>query len=434
MKDKTKISLFRRYLLIDNEKSWGKEIWEWIKISLFSALVVTLIAYSETGEFGENFLKHSKTIYESIALLVIVVKLFYNFNTSLEQRILNVVNIKLTENVKGINDKVDYNAEKIDTYLSRSRIVFETGINDFDNDHLFALQRILNALPKEVNNICAIDNSDPISWWSDTMTGYLALLAKWKSQDSDNLGKSVSRIFVVEKNELMSPVFSKTITLHSLMGFKTIIFSKDIYERLFNEYKENFKYGETFCLDKKELFIWNDNEGKSVSINAEIKINRGSWRNINCYQSFWNIGEDKKNRAKQMIDINHNWKNYYNNNISTKDIIDKGGIWFDFVSYQNNHPARKINHWKNIPKQHLGFIEFLHNNSRCFIDGNQVKNVDLNIFGVEIKTSNCQDCFNEKCKERNPEPITDLFEFIDGEDIKNILVQYYRKLNNNINN
>lgn len=350
----------------------------------------------------------------------------YNFGTLIISFVLLAISIFLwmyAKNKKSIRELISNSNEVkdiIDQHLKKSKIVFESGIHEFDNTHLLALQRVLNALSNNVTEIIALDNTEPIQWWSDTMTGYLALLAKWKALDTQHRRRKVSRIFVFDVNELLSPIVAKTVTLHSLMGFSTYIYSKKMFDSIFDDFT---KVGDVI-INKKEFLIWDSPIENKIS----FELNEKTWKNVNCYQSFWTIDSSKYDRPPK--EVNTGWKNYYGQDINSNTIE----ILFEFIAIEDENgdadadglKEKKIKYWKETPKQYLELIDKLLKTSYCCKDGNEVRNINDNgNFGIEIKTTNCNNCKKE-CKHKNSNDENKKFDFTSGEDIKNILIEYYK--------
>lgn len=327
-------------------------------------------------------------------------------------------------------------SNNIDKYLTQSKIIFESGINDFNDEHLLALHRILNSLNLKEStlsensriSIYAIDNSEPRTWWSDTMTGYLALLANWKSLDNLNKRRTVHRIFVCQKNELLSPVFAKTISLHSLMGFKTYVIAYPMFKKILATEKIP-SYLE------KEVLIWaetnnNDFTNKPIEIDFSLDETNNSkiWSSVKCYQSYWQINQDYNYRnaliEKKIIE---KLPNYYSND---GDFSDKIRIWFEFIAKEkNDNNTEKLKKWNELPLAYLNIIEKLICKMECCKDGNEVKHIDIKQpFGIEIKTISCNDeclkntsCHHKINNGRN-------FDYTSATNVREILKEYYNKL------
>lgn len=347
--------------------------------------------------------------------------------------------------IKEQSQLVDNLKNKIDNILNKSKIIFESGINEFNDEHLSALQRILIALNKLEKNtpklngtlsIYSIDNSDPRSWWSDTMTGYLALLSNWKSMDNEDNRRVVHRIFVCQKNELLSPVFAKTISLHSLMGFKTYVITYPLYKNILDSVRKSNKNQE---FPEKEVLIWtntirnenNEIENKPIPIdfNLDKSKHSKSWKSVKCYQSFWEINDD--NNYRNMLinkELDCDLPNFYKRNINSKSIE----LWFEFIAKEkpNDTSSNKHKTWEKIPISYIFLIQELIKNMICCKDDNEVKNINDKIpFGIEIKTSECSPCVNRSnCRhimEGNGVP----FDFTSPSNVRKILKEYYYKLN-----
>ena len=369
-------------------------------------------------------------LFVSFVLVLISTIVIITKKTNTDQKELMQVLIQKTKEIK--ND--------VDHYLQKAKIVFESGINEYDVNHLLALRRILNALDMHRDtsiNIYAIDNSEPRTWWSDTMTGYLALLANWKSIDTVNNRRSVFRIFVCQKNELLSPVFIKTISLHSLMGFKTYVITLDQYNKIYSEFSNENKLDLNI---NKEVLIWLKNDtnenGQQIETPIEVSFNLDKlekpkiWNSVKCYQSFWGIGSDynKRNDLINKTTI-QDIPNYYKHLINSKNI----DIWFEFVSKEKNNNNKsgnqqKLEYWNKLPLAYSSLIQKIISNMECCKDSNEVKQIEMVLpYGIEIKTSSCNECI-KKCDNQILENGTK-FDFTSTKEIQNMLQEYYNKLN-----
>jgi len=352
------------------------------------------------------------------------------------------INHDQQELLKRLEDKTDQIKNDVHLYLNKAKIVFESGINEYDDRHLLALKRVLNSL--ETNNsasinIYAIDNSDPRTWWSDTMTGYLALLSNWRTLYSGTSRRGIYRVFVCQCNELLSPVFVKTITLHSLMGFKTYIISFDVYMKLHTQFLAgNDKYKDIKL--NKEILIWLkevvDQDGNktetpiSLSFNLDKLDQPKNWQSVKCYQSFWEIGSDY-NERNNLIDKRQivNLSNFYNYNISSKDI----DIWFEFIANEKNGnqvnlPVEKQDKWEKIPVAYKEFIHFMISKMECCKDASEVNQISNPFpYGIEIKTMNCNDC-EKHCSNEVTNENSSKFDFTSYKYVREILSAYYNKV------
>lgn len=261
---------------------------------------------------------------------------------------LNTISTEITTALNSYNKNID---DRIDWHFKHTKIVFAANIEDYNDKHLNALKKILNELDKKsVDKIYAIDNSDPIQWWSETMTGYMALLSNWKAQKP---GREVYRIFVLSKNNLLSYILPKTLTLHSLMGLRTYVFSEDEYNQLFNQFcDEMSKSNEEILIKKREILIWENSHQNGAD--CIVNDSNDRWENITCYLSFWDIGVSQSERKMGMNVESHEWDNYHGKKISTKEIKD---MWFDFIPMRSLY-NRKGN-WPNLPIQYQKFINYL---------------------------------------------------------------------------
>lgn len=414
-------------------KKFSESFWFVILSGLFSgffSLFIQALLYSKENNlnYWESIFRLQFEKYNFLALIIFLilfaVSIFYwMFQNN-------------KKNVNTLIGKTRDISNNIDKYLTQSKIIFESGINDFNDEHLLALHRILSSLNEKESslengtrlNIYAIDNSEPRTWWSDTMTGYLALLANWKSLDNQNTRRNVHRIFVCQKNELLSPVFAKTISLHSLMGFKTYVISYPMYKKILLSEKAP-------SYIEKEVLIWAKRdsanlENASFEIDFSLDENNSSkiWSSVKCYQSFWKINQDYNYRnaliEKKIIE---KIPNYY---MDEKD-SEKIRIWFEFIAKEKDDKnAEKLKKWEELPKVYLNIIEKLISKMECCKDGDEVKHIDTKQpFGIEIKTISCNDecsknsfCHHKINNGRN-------FDYTSATNVRNILKEYYYKLN-----
>ncbi|MFH0734626.1 MAG: hypothetical protein V1773_06990 [bacterium] len=367
--------------------------------------------------FNSYFGRHS-IIGNSISLVGIAGTFFIWF-VSYFTKIFQDLIATSNENNRTLFDESKEIKTVFDNYLKTVKIVFESGIKDFDDNHLLALEKVVNGLDEGVTNIYAIDNSEPSAWWTDTMMGYLAVLSKWKAADTDNHRRTVSRFFICENNDLLNIVFLKTIMMHYLMGFRTYVFSKNSFSSIFDKLSE--ENGKEWCINKKEVLIWNSSNQKSI----DFEINGDEYYNVNCYQSFWDIDIDRNLRK----DKDTKWKNYYGVELKRSPVI-----LFEFVAIETKNiingskdtPKRKC--WEKIPIQYNLLIERLISCSRCCKNPNEVEEITDTNFGIEIKTQSCGECKRcEFVKEISSEK-EDRVPFITVIEMKGMLSEYYKKI------
>lgn len=384
--------LFRRNFINADKgvkkKRVKKEIFEWIFtacISIAVTLLAVLVNPSDDLSFFQCYKNFSQQYAAIISLLGFSTKIFLNitrdlqyFLSGLETSMSQRISEQLINHVESINQKVEKVSDKVDSHLKQAKIVFETGIKDYDDEHLIALKKLLNSLDnKNVKKIYAIDNSDSIQWWSDTMTGYMALLANWKSKMAD---REVHRIFIYSKNELLSPLVTKTLALHSLMGFKTYVYSEEKFTKKFEEFVNTLTKPK---IKKKEILIWEDPINNLANCNIEQGTQR--WQDICFFQSFWDIDSLKEIRSNNMKDKEYAWKNYHDSTIKSQDIK----IWFEFIP--KSSLKKLADNWDETPVQYLGFINNLISEENIVCCNHQNDLIRSNgIFGIEIKTTGDQ--------------------------------------------
>lgn len=410
--ERSKCRLLKLYSL-DNEFSPFVTILCYAVISLISPVLCA--ALHGLTHLTNGFMIEFKTFFYGVGSFIswFLVFAFQLFHELLKK--LKVTEKKINESLKSYNEQID---EKIDEHLKNARIVFETGIKDYDDTYLLLLQKILNELENldDVKTIYLIDHSDPIQWWSDSMTGYLSLLAKWRANKPI---RRVHRIFVLSKNELLSPVTIKTIAFHSLLGFNTYVFEEEQYKALFKEYTAEL--GQSCKIKMKELLMWTISS-TSVFHPVSFHVNSAKWGNILLYQSFWDIDRHKKSIRKFLMKTQEFDCRDYKGELIKDKIID---VWFEFLP-QND--TTKI-----IATQHLGLVKFLRSKSYCCQYPNDLsKACSLGEhFGVEIKTNACISCgITRRCEKclATPENGISKFEYINSQQIKEILLKYTKKL------
>lgn len=435
-------NFFQKILFIEPEKKWWKEAFEWFITYAFFILIATIDGLIDWKNFATRWSAFWEAYGVLLIVLPLILKLLYNYLKDFRKSFDD----KLDNDIVSINKKTDDISSMVDKYLNKAKIVFESGINEFDDNHLLALHRILSDLNlkeetlskegKKVSlNIYAIDNSDPRTWWSDTMTGYLALLSNWKSLDNKENRRTVHRIFVCQKNELLSPVFVKTISLHSLMGFKTYVITHQMYRKLFDEI---CKTNSNFVFKDKEVLIWTQSqtEGGVITespIEISFKLDKLGhskvWDYVKCYQSFWEIGSDYNERNDLIKKTASKDKpNFYGHTINTSDI----DIWFEFIAKEKTDdkriPDKKLK-WEELPKSYIILIHELIKKMECCKDANEVKHINSELpFGIEIKTLSCSVCSKEKNCVHSINNGTN-FDFTSASDVRDILKEYYNKLN-----
>lgn len=417
-------------------KSWWRKNKKYFWIG-FSLLVPYVIVWFIIALFGTPSSQHcfgfknafyptvSEPFVSVISFILTFSIAFFQFNKDFiedKTELIKQIEINQEKQLVELYKKVDYT-------LSRSNIVFETGINEFNDEHLLAFYRILDALKTEKEiNIYAIDNSDPRTWWSDTMIGYLALLSNMVDKDK------VHRIFVCRKNELLSPVFAKTIGLHSLMGFKTYIIEYDKYNDILKTINRTTSYDTSKIYDiGREVVLWTRGVNGAeeifpIDFNLDKLQHSKRWTNVKCFQSFWTIDSEynfrtvlqNKNESKEL-------SNYYGKTRNSKTI----DIWFEFIAKEkcktSSNPY-KANHWEKMPTLYLELIKAILLKMVCCKEAIEVPTPLGNTYGIEIKTAKCPpnncthkpagfDCINST-------PNID-FDYTTMSNIRAILRQYY---------
>jgi len=149
---------------------------------------------------------------------------------------------------------------------------------------------------RTVEYIYAIDATPPKEWWSETLLGYLAILAHWKAQDSPPFHyRQLSRLFGWNPADLLSQLGVKLIVLHRLFGFETYVVVTENYVRerhrlwltgMFSKISTVPNIDKHFGL--KEVLVW---EGTSSLDNT----NRG-------FRSFSGLAEPDIRKRRQEAD------------------------------------------------------------------------------------------------------------------------------------
>jgi len=359
-----------------------------------------------------------------------------------------VVQDSLAGHQTTLDKRLDEFTENHNQFMSKAQISFDSPTKEFDDKHLLAYHRILEKLDdagearrkatgqdgqQKHINIYAIDNSDARSWWTDTMIGYLGIISKHHYEGRFH------RIFVCKKYELLSPLFAKTIGLHSLMGFKTYVIEYDKYIEILKSIRVE---GDIDI--QKEVLIWTESSGASgdtlgtpFGINFELEEfdHPKKWKNVKCYQSFWNADSDY-NIRKDLQDhqIEKMITNYYGRPIKTKDI----SIWFEFIAKEKNCPidSDKYKSWKEIPEAYICLIDELLKKMVCCKEPNEIPLEFKDFSGIEIRTSKtCTEA--PSCSFSSARPLcpnktigTEGFDFTSMSRVKLILQEYHDRLTN----
>lgn len=311
-------------------------------------------------------------------------------------------------------DKVKKDLDnKIDKHLQKTKIVFESGIYDYDENFLSSIQLILNDLEKNhesVTELFFIDHSSAIKWWSESMTGYISLLAKWQSRGEN---RRINRFFIFSKNELLSPITVKTLAFHSMLGFNTYIFREDYFEDVIDSL--NFS-----SFRQKELFLWNNSINNQVNFRS---IDGTDWSNIIMYQSFWDIDKhSKSDRDTLMKSPETVWRDYLENEKRINEI----DIWFEFLPVNDKT--------KIIVENNNNLITSLINNSYCCSYRNHISSLHKinkpNFFGIKIKTEECTTCGSREIEDEknrcfSPKENDGIkFGYVNSKNIGEILIEY----------
>lgn len=371
-------------------------------VAIFYAFYVTKTD-DETCQYFNTFLDNLHKFYTDfwgmfISLILAILATF------------NLINVKF----KSVGDKLN---ERIEKQLQKTKIVFENGIEDYDEKYLFIIQMILNDLekyhyPNKVNHLYFIDNSSSIKWWSESMTGYIALLAKWKGRDTD---REITRFFIYSKNELLSPITVKTIAFHSMLGFNTYIFSKENFDKIFDEIVSKT------IKKKKEVFLWTNSYNRSVNFHTNENV---YWSDIIMWQSFWDIDKHDKNERDTLIkNEDYPWFDYKENKRLSKNI----DIWLEFIP-KNNESEKMISEYNKL-------IEALKANAYCCRYEDDVSHITKEIkpkhFGIKIKTQPClsTNCFSTALL-KDPRCVSTedhngiKFGYVNSDNISAILTEY----------
>ncbi len=451
----------RTVLLISDEKSFLRGLLEWAGIVVVNLVIISLVSlieyvYSSTPNVKQSLgdlIKHTASAlpFELLVILSIFIKYAYNLSKILQDEVANDVRDDLAGEVetfhKSVEDiksnlgaemttfrakvediisKVGQSAQFIDNYLRRSKIVFEAGIKPFRHEHLVALESLLIGLPPEVHHVYCIDNSDPISWWSETMIGYLAVLARWKSMNEGENHRAVTRVFVCRSNDLLSPVLVKTLVLHTLMGFNTYVFSQEMFHNIYKRMKEE----KGWIIQEKEVLVWDESQRKSVKVDIEVKDPERVKKltHIDCYQSFWGIDSDFLAREQRIQDPEFLWDNYHGGKIRSGEIK----VWFEFIGFENNRvsvadDAWMMECWQKIPLQYGEFIKALTNLAQHPREASDLHKITGTDFGIVIKALDGPvDPKDEEGGKTNLAQMGGHSEIITEESVKAILDAYHK--------
>jgi len=274
-------------------------------------------------------------------------------------------------------EKINCNSEnRIKNLLHGARIVYETQIDGYNKDHVNAVTKCITQL-EGATHIYAIDNSNPIHWWNNSMTAYLAILAKWKSEGKS---REVSRIFIFNDEDFHNILTAKTIQFHILLGFNTFVYSYESFVEIFNKFKKTLS--SKCIIEPKELLIWDGEISKYP--NLTLSEPSKTLKNILLYQSFWNIDKYRES-MKRVRDNNGIIKNYYGKKLEGSE---RPKIFFEFLS--ENIKKRKDNStgvcYKDLPEQYKALIKYLtlEDNAKPVKDMGDVTDVTLKYFGIKI--------------------------------------------------
>ena len=185
---------------------------------------------------------------------------------------------------------------RLSTQLCNIRTVLEnstseTGIGgvDFIPEHIRHFQQIIDKCKPYSNEIVALDATNEIQWWNNSMIGYLALQSRLRLQ-------KVLRIFVWPRERIISEKGRKLIVFHHYLGFETYILTPESYETLLNELLEEDKKGAV----NGEFILFGGNMSK-----VEFKY-RG-------YKSFWPACSTEIERKKLLETCGDLWFGNFTN-------------------------------------------------------------------------------------------------------------------------
>ncbi len=242
-------------------------------------------------------------------------------------------------------DAIEKSEKKFTKLLDSASISFQTKITSYEKEYVEAIQTMIQnfAYSNRVENIYAIDYSDPLDWWNESMTAYLAILTKWKSEDNKN--RNVHRIFILNKLDFQSDLTKRTLFFHSLLGLKTYLISFEYFESLFNDYFStiNSNLQENHKIIPRELVVWRE---------SSTKVN--GYEKVYGYQSYWTLDEGRN-------DMNMHKKE---ENLHVKDIsgkrISKPSILFDFLDedkFKTIDKRENTSHFKKIIENYCNFVD-----------------------------------------------------------------------------
>ena len=235
--------------------------------------------------------------------------------------------------------------------INNKEIVLIPGMDGFDIDHIVALEQILlpNYSKEKGPNktIIAFDASQPNKWWLGDMIGYLALQRRWKAE---HLEREVVRVFIWGRDKVISKAGKKLLTLHKMMGFRTIICHPNLFIKLAGN--DNLM---------REFLIWDDDNAEP-SMTA-IQIGTGTFG----FESFWKTYHEQEERDKIAKDRIMTGNVMLFNKIDKKQSIEYRKIYYginEIIKLQINQlEANWFNKYKRIMNQFMK-----KNNSKFIIE------------------------------------------------------------------
>ncbi len=171
---------------------------------------------------------------------------------------------------------------RLSTQLCDIRAVMEKAIAerdiggvDFIPEHIRHFQQIIDKCKPYSNEIIALDATNEIQWWNNSMIGYLALQSKLRLQ-------RVLRVFVWPRERIISEKGRKLIVFHHFLGFDTYILTPESYDSLLNKFSNE--------------------ENEAATFDSEFILFGGDMSNVKLryrgYKSFWQVSATEEERKK----------------------------------------------------------------------------------------------------------------------------------------
>jgi len=261
-----------------------------------------------------------------------------------------------------VNDVVKSSELKFSKLVNSASISFQTKITSYEKEYVESIQAMVENFKhsNRVENIYAIDYSDPLDWWNDSMTAYLAILTSWKNQDNKN--REIHRVFIFNKLDFQNDLTKRTIFFHALLGLKTYFYSYEYFTKLFKtfftEHNKKRMHEGLNELKPKEFVIW---KGSKTEVNE--------FEEVYGYQSFWSLDEGRND----MVNVKKP-ETLKVTNLAGEE-IDKKPLLFEFLDSEdlkNKSKRKKSDCLSKLPDMYYSFAVMLTNpNSDNLIEINK---------------------------------------------------------------